>query len=197
LINVHSIMRTLITPDYMTALTGWRFWKIRRTSKDGNLWLRSVVRNELWPPMERLEARSSFYQDSSTIIIPGARSANGIYAYKTASDALENIDHYCYRGTFLGKVSLWGVIQKHHFGYRSQFAYPLSLVSGICCVCKRIVNLKSEPFAIGWASLHFTEDFSVSGFLCEECNEKYYSVDMESSHRELAELVDRYCIGIE
>jgi hypothetical protein len=59
------------------------------------------------------------------------------------------------------------------------------------------VSLKSEPFAIGWASLHITEDFSVSGFLCEGCNEKYYSVDMESSHRDLRELTDRYGIGIE
>lgn len=147
--------------------------------------------------MERLESRSSFYKDSSTTIIPKARSANGIYAYKTTFDALENLDRCCYRGTFLGKVSLWGVIQKHQFGYRAQFAYPLSLVSGICCVCKRIVSLKSELFAIGWASLHFTEDFSVSGFLCEECNEKYYSVDMETSNRELAELTERYRIRIE
>jgi hypothetical protein len=173
----------------MTALTGWRFWKIRRTLRDGKLWLRSVVRNELWPPIDRFEAQPG--------ISPGSHSASGIYAYKTSLNALENIDRYCYRGTFLGKVSLWGVIQKHQFGYRAQFAYPLSLVSGICCVCKRTVSLKSEPFAIGWASLHFTEDFSVSGFLCEECNEKYYSVDMEASRRELVELIDRYCIGIE
>jgi hypothetical protein len=147
--------------------------------------------------MEKFEAHRSSYQDSRATTIPGAHSSNGIYAYKTAFDALENIDRYCYRGTFLGKVSLWGVIQKHRFGYRSQFAYPLSLVSGICCVCKRIVSLKSEPFAIGWASLHFTEDFSVSGFLCEECNERYYYVDMETSYGELAELTERYRIGIE
>ena len=181
----------------MTALTGWRFWKIRRTSKDGNLWLRSIVRNELWPPMERFEGRSSSKETGQISIPPEAHSASGIYAYKTTLDALENIDRYCYRGTFLGKVSLWGVIQKHQFGYRAQFAYPVSLALGICCVCKRTVSLKSEPFAIGWASLHITEDFSVSGFLCEGCNEKYYSVDMDTSHRELTELTVRYGISIE
>jgi len=53
--------------------------------------------------MERLEARSSFYQDSSATIIPGARSANGIYAYKTTFDALENIDRYCYVVPSLGR----------------------------------------------------------------------------------------------
>jgi hypothetical protein len=182
----------------MTALTGWRFWKIRRTSKDGNLWLRSVVRNELWPPMERFVAQRSSHKEAvQSGIPPEAQSAIGIYAYKTILDALENIDRYCYRGTFLGKVSLWGVIQKHQFGYRAQFAYPVSLASGICCVCEGTVNLKSEPFAIGWASLHITEDFSVSGFLCKECNEKYYSVDMGTSHRELTELTNRYGIEIE
>jgi hypothetical protein len=181
----------------MTALTGWRFWKIRRTSKDGNLWLRSVVRNELWPPLERFVGRSSSKETGQLSIPPKAQSASGIYAYKTTLYALENIDRYCYRGTFLGKVSLWGVIQKHQFGYRAQFAYPLSLVFGICCVCKQTVSLKSEPFGIGWASLHITEDFSVSGVLCKECNEKYYSVDIDTGHRELTELTDRYGIGIE
>lgn len=149
-------------------------------------------------PMERFEARSSSYRGTGQLsFFPEAHSASGIYAYKTTFDATENLDRYCYRGTFLGKVSLWGVIQKHEFGYRAQFAYPVSLISGICCVCKRIVNLRSEPFAIGWASLHITEDFSVSGFLCEKCNDKYYSIDIESSRRELSELIDRYCIGIE
>jgi hypothetical protein len=148
--------------------------------------------------MERFEARCSFSKGTSQHgIPPEAHSTSGIYAYKTPFDALENLDRCFYRGTFFGKVSLWGVIQKHHFGYRAQFAYPVSLAAGICCVCKRIVNLKSEPFAIGWASLHITEDFSVSGFLCEGCNEKYYSVDIESSLRELTELTDRYGIRIE
>ena len=155
------------------------------------------MRNELWPPLERFVGRSSSKETGQLSIPPKAHSASGIYAYKTTLDALENIDRYCYRGTFLGKVSLWGVIQKHQFGYRAQFAYPLSLVFGICCVCKQTVSLKSEPFAIGWASLHITEDFSVSGVLCKECNEKYYSVDMDTSHRELTELTSRYGIGIE
>lgn len=148
--------------------------------------------------MERFEARCSSYKATEqSCLAPEVHSKSGIYAYKSTFDALENLDRCSYRGTFLGKVNLWGVIQKHQFGYRAQFAYPVSLVFGICCVCKRIVNLKSEPFAIGWASLHITEAFSVSGFLCEECNEKYYSVDIESSYRELAELTDRYGIGIE
>jgi hypothetical protein len=182
----------------VTPVTGWRFWKIRRTLQDGNLWLRSVIRKELWPPLERFEARSSSCKEMiQPGIPPEAHSTSGVYAYKTNFDALENLGHFWCRGTFLGKVSLWGVIQKHQFGYRAQYAYPVSLTKGICCVCKRIVDLKSEPFAIGWAFLHITEAFSVSGFLCEDCNEKYYSVDIESCFRELIQLADRYGIKIE
>jgi hypothetical protein len=148
--------------------------------------------------MERFEAHCSSYKvKEQSCISPEAHSTSGIYAYKSTSDALENLDRCSYRGTLLGKVSLWGVIQKHKFGYRAQFAYPVSLVLGICCICKRIVKIKSEPFAIGWASFHITEAFSVSGFLCEDCNGRYYSVNAESSHRELSELIERYGISIE
>ena len=181
----------------MTSIIGWRFWKIRKSPKDGSLWLRSVVRNELWSPLERFEARGSSYREGNQHgISPAAHSSNGIYAYKSPFDAIENLDRCCYRGTFLGKVHLWGVIQKHQFGYRAQFAYPASLSTGICCACKQTVNLKSEPFAIGWASLHITEDFSVSGFVCEGCNKKYYHLETDTGYEEMMELVGRYGIEI-
>jgi hypothetical protein len=152
----------------------------------------------LWPLKERFEAQCTSHKGiKEPGIPPEARSQCGIYAYKTPSHALENLDRFFYRGSFLGKVHLWGVVQKHQFGYRAQFAYPVSLNMGVCCMCKRIVNLGSEPFAIGWASYHFTESFSVSGFLCEECNEKYYHLKIESSYDELVQLADRYGIVIE
>lgn len=148
--------------------------------------------------MEKFESHGSSYKKVGKHgSPPEADSTNGIYAYKTFEHALENLDRCWCRGIFLGKVKLWGVIQKHEFGYRSQFAYPLSLHMGICCVCKRTINLKSEPFAIGWATLHITESFSVSGFLCEKCNKRYYSVDPESSYKELIQLTVRYGIKIE
>jgi hypothetical protein len=147
----------------------------------------------LWPVKERFEARCI---STGTVFPPEIQSQCGIYAYKTADHALENINRFFYRGTFLGKVYLWGVVHKHRFGYRAQFAYPASLTIGVCCICKRIVNLGSEPFAIGWAAYHFTDSFSVSGFLCEACNEKYYTVDSEISYKELEQLTDRYNITI-
>ncbi|OGW38286.1 MAG: hypothetical protein A2Y97_04695 [Nitrospirae bacterium RBG_13_39_12] len=97
----------------------------------------------------------------------------------------------------MGKVHLWGTVQKHQFGYRAQFAYPASLNMGIYCMCKKIVNIGSEPFAIGWAAYHFTESFSVSGFLCEECNGKYYHIEIRSIYDELVQLTNRYGIEIE
>ena len=164
---------------------------------DGSLWLRSVVRHHLWPLKERFEAYSTSVSGlHRQDITPGVNSQDGIYAFKTIGDALENLDRTCYRGTFLGRVQVWGVIQKHHFGYRAQFAYPHSLTHGICCICKRIVSLKTEPFAIGWASYHFSDDFSVSGFVCNVCNEKYYFLDTETGFIELSELTERYGITI-
>ncbi|MEW6585710.1 MAG: hypothetical protein AB1442_08885 [Nitrospirota bacterium] len=190
-------MKEISAPDYCTPLTGWRFWKLRRKSPDGSLWLRSVVRPDLWPPMDRFEAHGgSGWGLKEPNISPGIHSQAGIYAYKTAGDALENLDRTCYRGTFLGKVHLWGVIQKHRFGYRAQFAYPVSLSAGICCICKKIVRLGREPFAIGWASYHFSDDFSVSGLLCAGCNEKYYSLEPGAGSGELAEVAARYGIAI-
>jgi hypothetical protein len=166
--------------------------------QDGNLWLKSVIRHDLWPLKEKFEAQcTSCNGTKEPGSPPEAHSQCGIYAYKSPGYALENLDRCCYRGTFLGKVHLWGTVQKHQFGYRAQFAYPVSLNMGICCICKRIVDLGSEPFAIGWAAYHFTDSFSVSGFLCGECNEKYYHLEIESSYDELLQLAARYGITIE
>ena len=185
-------------PDYAAPLTGWRFWKIRKTTTDGELWLKSVIRSNLWPPMQRFEVGGSAQKESNEPdMYPETDSLSGIYAYKSSLHALENIDRFCYRGTLLGKVHLWGVIQKHQFGYRAQFAYPVSVSMGICCICKRTINLKSEPFTIGWAYYHFSDDFSVNGVLCRVCNEKFYSLDVACSYRELEELTGRYGIHIE
>lgn len=161
------------------------------------MWLRSIVRHDLWPLAKRFEAYStSAFGLHKQSITPGVHSQAGIYAFTNIDDALENLDRTCYRGTFLGRVHIWGVVQKHQFGYRAQFAYPHSLTYGICCICKRIVGLKSEPFAIGWASYYFSDDFSVSGFVCNGCNEKYYLLDTETGYAELSELSERYGITI-
>lgn len=182
----------------MTALTGWRFWKIRKSPEDGSVLLKSVIRNDFWPPGLRFEAGSTSRAGTEKKpSFPETHSGNGIYAYKTSRSALENIDRFCYRGTLLGRVHLWGVIQKHRFGYRAQFAYPMSLAFGICCICKHIIHLYSAPFAIGWAYYHFSDDFSVNGILCEICNKKYYSLHAADGYRELDQLTGRYGIFVE
>jgi hypothetical protein len=165
--------------------------------QDGGLWLRSVVRHDLWPLKERFEACSGSVPGlHKKSITPEVNSQEGIHAFKTFDNALENLDRTCYRGAFLGRVQVWGVIRKHQFGYRAQFAYPHSLTNGICCICKRMVSLKSEPFAIGWTAYHFSDDFSVNGFVCNVCNEKYYLLDTETGYIELSELAERYGIII-
>jgi hypothetical protein len=157
-----------------------------------------VIHHDLWFPEKRFEAR-----ENTNISIachgvpPRTDSPDGIYAYSTDIYAMENSERFCYRGTLLGKVNLWGIIQKHQFGYRAQFAYPLSLIFGICCICKRKVSLKKGSYTIGWNYYHFSDDFSVNGFLCSECNEKYYSLEASLSCREMEQLINRYRIAIE
>jgi hypothetical protein len=185
-------------PDYISALTAWRFWKIRKHPRDGTLWLKSVVRNDLWPPLEKFEAQEPYcVQGHRQTVSPEAESKSGIYAYRSLTDALSGVNllHYWCRGAFLGKVRLWGVVQQHEFGYRAQFAYPDSLEMGVCCVCRKIIDLRLEPFAIGWMSLHISEDFSVNGLICAGCNDKYYSIDASDCYREFLELTGRYGIG--
>jgi hypothetical protein len=120
----------------------------------------------------------------------------GIYAYKTTSYALQETDRFCYRGALLGQVHLWGVVQEHRFGYRAQYGYPASLHLGVCCICTQTIHLASEPFAIGWAYYHFSDDFSVNGILCNECNTKYYGLDEEESHAELSRIAEKYGVLI-
>ena len=185
----------LTAPDYAAALSGWRFWKLRQGKGNGNIRLTSVVRHDFWVPAEKIQARCM----SGRVGIdpggpPAADSKCGIYAYKTASLALQEIDRFCYRGALMGKVHLWGVVQEHRSGYRAQYGYPASLHTGVCCICTRTVHLASEPFAIGWSYYHFSDDFSVNGLLCIECNRKYYSLNSAESYADLSRLAD--CYGI-
>lgn len=53
--------------------------------------------------------------------------------------------------------------------------------------CAILKDYRSSQMLVpGWASYHFSESFSVIGFLCEECNEKYYSLEIESSYDEFS-----------
>ncbi len=165
---------------------------------EGYPMLRSVVRNHIWPVRERFEiVHASFPGLREHGIAPGASSTDGIYAYRDRRYALENHDRFCYRGSLLGRVDLWGVVQRHEFGYRAQFAYPVSLAYGICCICKGTIALKSDPFAMCWTALYLAEDFCVNGILCEACNSKYCSFDMASGRRHILGLADRYGIVID
>jgi hypothetical protein len=183
-------------PDYPAAITGWRFWKLRRT-RDGLAWLQSLMMDDLWPTREKFWAEKIVTeQNGEALTFPLSYSMNGIYAYKTSEYSLEYQHRFWYRGTLLGSVLLWGIVQQHELGYRAQFAYPSSLLFGICCDCMKKINLVREQFAIAWTSLHITERFSVNGFLCSRCNNRYYALDVKTCRIELEELAKRYGISI-
>lgn len=93
--------------------------------------------------------------------IPSFAGDCGIYGYKSEKLAI-NADHLS-KGIVLGRVALWGNVIEHKFGYRAQYAYPLSVEKGICHQCGNFfpIDINSVLF------LHSSyKEFSI---LCESC----------------------------
>jgi hypothetical protein len=118
----------------------WRKWRV--ATRD-NL-LRSLFRDDVWIPRERMEARCQKFR---AILQPGVpcpdcpgkkchcgfnsvnersqvhrfgitRSPASVLAYTATPEYL----------TVIGQVSLWGRWWEHETGMRAQYAYPYSLV---------------------------------------------------------------------
>lgn len=149
-------MKESLAPDFITPITAWRFWRIFINSQEtkSSLCLGSAVIPQLWPYKEKFQAECFCCGNSlHTANLPESDSLCGIYAYKSSRFALADIQlvtsyYGYYVGTVLGKVKLWGKIQQHQFGYRAQFAYPSSLLMGICGGCQKVFYLESEYFLL-------------------------------------------------
>ncbi|MEW6163267.1 MAG: hypothetical protein AB1606_08175 [Nitrospirota bacterium] len=206
-----------LVPDYITPITGWRFWRIfgNKSKTADPLWLGSIVRSQLWPPKERLEAECGESGSSHTGSLK-VYCKWGISAYKSFQYALEDFNERVAKarqrlgfepGTVLGKVKLWGKIHQHQYGYRAQFAYPFSLVSGVCINCLRLFDLKSEDFILryftfgsGWLFHYNKENFPPEIFpgelMCSRCIDWIAEVDLERDEV-LSSLEKKYGIEIE
>lgn len=150
-----------VAPDFISPIIGWRFWKIaleapkEKEFQDLFLvryfyWLQSVSETMFWPPKKRLDAICLKIMKRHRAS-PGENCECGIYAFRTIEDALDSRNDApdrVLRGTILGKVKLWGEIECHKLGYRAQYAYPLSLMMGICQECYQPFFLQSESFAL-------------------------------------------------
>jgi hypothetical protein len=101
-------------PDYVSPIVGYRVWKW-----DANeLW---SLNGEAWSPGRVLTAKCRKTDHDS----PADGCPCGIYAAKSYQH-LQQIIHV--ESFVHGEVYLWGKVVEHRLGYRSQFAYPKSLV---------------------------------------------------------------------
>jgi len=100
-------------------IIGWRIWNNNAFS------LRSLNNRQIWPWNKPLQS------DELPPLNPkNLGSQHGIHAWKTFDDACNMISYEIWNGyhVIIGQVYLWGKIVEHEDGYRSEFAYPKSLM---------------------------------------------------------------------
>lgn len=115
-------------------IIAWRAWRV---SEDGYL-LSLHVSGFIWLPHRfppSINATRQFNIKPTPPRIDGA-GVIGYYAYKSFDNLMEDVEKtkrwdarsLLYPPTIvLGEVALWGDVIEHQKGYRSEYAYPVSL----------------------------------------------------------------------
>lgn len=128
-----SLMRSVIAPDAVEAIVGWRAWAISDVA--GAFRLRSVVAPTLWPAREVLEAEClrpglrPFRRFGLGHHPPSESCECGVYAADASTAAsygtppADRVDR-----RVLGRVALWGVVIECEHGWRASQAYPYEIV---------------------------------------------------------------------
>ena len=105
-------------PDYISPIIGWRVWR----------WYASGLRSlngKPWSPGKPLAAKCGAGNAHDAHEPPQADCTCGVYASKSR----EHLRMTGYEPLGIrGEVHLWGTVVEHELGWRSQFAYPKSLV---------------------------------------------------------------------
>lgn len=123
----------MIVPDSPVPLEGYRIWGVV-DSREGPR-LQSATSGfcggtTVWTPYEPFEA--SCLAKSSCAGAPNADHSCGIHSFKALEDALRwALDVARVRPVVIGSVRIWGKVVESSCGWRSQYAYPLALTSGV------------------------------------------------------------------
>lgn len=122
-------------------IVGWRLWKLRYNPEPmGINWILTspYMKAIIWAPHKKLVGYER--KDSYTCLA----MREGIHAWKTLGGLLRSSeqDTIKEKGTVIGEVWLWGIIQQCEGGYRAEFAYPKSL-----CLVDSARKLESENLA--------------------------------------------------
>lgn len=121
--------KDLELPLLLEYKTAFRFWNLALRPEGPRL---ISLNNTVWVPRRPLEARCEFgcgmsvghpsRQRLQAGRVPHSRSDSTCGIYSLMSD-----DKREFQFQVKGTIAIWGKVVEHETGYRSQFAYPLSL----------------------------------------------------------------------
>lgn len=120
-------------PDSIDPVVGWRAWGLvpsaprARVGPHTSWFLTSVFAKHTWPPRRRMSAHCP-----SCSRPPAVLCSCGLYAFHS----IEDLPLCPYQACVLGSVSGWGRVVEHRRGWRSTYAYPVSLFL-FCARCLR------------------------------------------------------------
>lgn len=119
-------------PDSIDPVVGWRAWLLlapgtTETGGESGWLLHSVFGGGVWPPRRRMSAACALCP-----CVPTLQCSCGLYAFRSMEDLPLSCDRVC----VLGSVSGWGRVIEHRRGWRSTFAYPITLALS-CGLCLR------------------------------------------------------------
>jgi|SRR3989344_675441 len=121
---------------FISPISATRYWRI--IIDNGSFYLRSLVYKNIWPYRKVMESD----------ILKSDLPFSGIYSIKKGVT-----DTVIKSGSLVkGNVYIWGYIQEHINGYRSEFAYPSSIDSFYCIYCKQEKDIKEISIVLGGIS---------------------------------------------
>jgi len=105
-------------PDLISPIIGHRVWRWDAAGL-------SSLNGKRWPPRQPLAAKCGAGNAHDAHEPPHLDCTCGVYAAKSR----EHLRQLGYEGRGIrGEVHLWGTVVEHEFGWRSQFAYPKTLL---------------------------------------------------------------------
>lgn len=114
-------LNSWLLPQNSTGyIVGVRGWLIIDES------LSSLCKFCLWPVGHPLECETPLLKGEGASYDTRKHSSKrvGIFAFKNSFQLSRCCLGFCY----CGEVALWGEIAEHEWGYRAQYAYPLTLI---------------------------------------------------------------------
>lgn len=144
---------------YLATRRGNRSWDIVTSQQDN--YLRSLRLKTIWPSNLALKAfcEQGSFDDTHALLCQC-----GIYSFKPD---VRDIIPVTNDGTIFGSVVIWGKVIECEYGYRSEYAYPVSLAGFCCLVCKRF-SYSDTQLAFSRNDINI-DQYKVYKAICNTC----------------------------